>query len=167
MHGCSSTLTLSYHCNEHGKILEHLYILIPLPLPYSTTFNMVRTRSEAKTNGISNTASKSINGTLKTLPGKQPTTTDRTRWRLLDERGRQTWHYLRTDEEVKAWPQSTADKWFLGLDTVRCPSVYIFMRMLNTTGTTCSPTRQDSAPISRKWPHILRKAPAPAWQLGL
>lgn len=86
---------------------------------------MVRTTSEAKTNSGSISAYKSINGTLKTLPGKQPTTTDRTRWRLLDERGRQTWHYLRSDEEVKAWPQSTADKWFLGLDTVCCPSVYL------------------------------------------
>jgi lanosterol synthase len=44
-------------------------------------------------------------------------TTDRTRWRLKDDRGCQTWHYLESDEE--AWPQSTADKYFLGLDTVR------------------------------------------------
>lgn len=81
---------------------------------------MVRTRSEAKTNGDTNGISKIKSGALKTLPGKQPTTTDRSRWRLLDERGRQTWHYLRTDQEVKEWPQSTADKWFLGLDTVCC-----------------------------------------------
>jgi lanosterol synthase len=44
--------------------------------------------------------------------------TDHTRWRLKDDRGCQTWHYLKTDEEIKAWPQSTADKYFLGLDTV-------------------------------------------------
>lgn len=43
--------------------------------------------------------------------------TNYTRWRLRDERGCQTWHYLDSDEEVKAWPQSTADKYFLGLDT--------------------------------------------------
>ncbi|KAI9747109.1 MAG: Lanosterol synthase (Oxidosqualene--lanosterol cyclase) [Lichina confinis] len=43
--------------------------------------------------------------------------TDRSRWRLLDERGRQTWHYLETDEEVKGWPQSIADKYFLGTET--------------------------------------------------
>ncbi|KAI8933438.1 hypothetical protein NX059_010052 [Plenodomus lindquistii] len=43
--------------------------------------------------------------------------TDYTRWRLRDDRGCQTWHYLDSDEEVKAWPQSTADKYFLGLDT--------------------------------------------------
>jgi lanosterol synthase len=45
--------------------------------------------------------------------------TDYTRWRLLDEAGRQTWHYLETDEAVKAWPQSIADKWHLNMPTVR------------------------------------------------
>ncbi|GAW18291.1 hypothetical protein ANO14919_077660 [Xylariales sp. No.14919] len=42
--------------------------------------------------------------------------TDRSRWRLLDESGRLTWHYLETDEAVNEWPQSTADRWYLGLD---------------------------------------------------
>jgi lanosterol synthase len=49
------------------------------------------------------------------------TRTDYSRWRLRDERGRQTWEYLETDEEVKEWPQSTADKYFLGLPTVCTP----------------------------------------------
>jgi lanosterol synthase len=49
------------------------------------------------------------------------TRTDYSRWRLLDERGRQTWQYLEDDEDVKEWPQSTADKYFLGLPTVRIP----------------------------------------------
>lgn len=44
--------------------------------------------------------------------------TDHSRWRLLDERGRQTWHYLSSDEELKTWPQSIADKYHLGLPTV-------------------------------------------------
>lgn len=44
--------------------------------------------------------------------------TDPSRWRLLDEQGRQTWHYLRSDEEIKEWPQSIADRYFLGLPTV-------------------------------------------------
>jgi lanosterol synthase len=44
--------------------------------------------------------------------------TDYTKWRLKDDRGCHTWHYLKTEEEIKAWPQSTADKYFLGLDTV-------------------------------------------------
>ncbi|KAF4632533.1 hypothetical protein G7Y89_g5597 [Cudoniella acicularis] len=43
--------------------------------------------------------------------------TDYSRWRLLAERGRHTWHYLQDDEDVKEWPQSFADKYFLGLDT--------------------------------------------------
>lgn len=45
--------------------------------------------------------------------------TDYTRWRLRDDRGCQTWHYLQSDEEVKEWPQSAADKYFLGMETVR------------------------------------------------
>lgn len=45
--------------------------------------------------------------------------TDYSRWRLLDEQGRHTWHYLETDEQIKEWPQSIADKHHLGLDTVR------------------------------------------------
>lgn len=44
--------------------------------------------------------------------------TDYSRWRLRDERGRQTWHFLETDEENKAWEQTVADKYMLGLETV-------------------------------------------------
>jgi hypothetical protein len=47
-----------------------------------------------------------------------PEKTDYSRWRLLDESGRQTWHYLTDDSEVKKWPQSVADKYHLGLPTV-------------------------------------------------
>lgn len=47
------------------------------------------------------------------------TRTDYTRWRMLDEKGRQTWHYLEDDEDAKEWPQTTADKWYLGLPVVR------------------------------------------------
>ena len=53
------------------------------------------------------------------------TRTDYLRWRLLDDRGRQTWEYLETDEAVKEWPQSIADKYFLGLPTV-CMPVWIY-----------------------------------------
>ncbi|KAF3920313.1 hypothetical protein AA313_de0210112 [Arthrobotrys entomopaga] len=42
--------------------------------------------------------------------------TDYTRWRLKDDHGRQTWHYL-SEEEAKKWKQSTADRYFLGLNT--------------------------------------------------
>lgn len=44
--------------------------------------------------------------------------TDLRRWRLADERGRQTWHYMSTDEEATLWPQNTVDKHHLGLDLV-------------------------------------------------
>jgi lanosterol synthase len=44
--------------------------------------------------------------------------TDYTRWRLVNEEGRQTWRYLESDEENEAWPQTIADKYNLGLPTV-------------------------------------------------
>ncbi|GJJ11226.1 hypothetical protein Clacol_005458 [Clathrus columnatus] len=44
--------------------------------------------------------------------------TDYSRWRLkADDNGRHVWHYLKTDEECAAWPQTTYDKYWLGLDT--------------------------------------------------
>lgn len=73
-------------------------------------------------NGTANTSARSsekkVNGFayhVELLDQK----TDYSRWRLLDEQGRHTWHYLTTDEQVKAWPQTTADKFHLGLPTVR------------------------------------------------
>lgn len=45
--------------------------------------------------------------------------TDLGRWRLKAERGRQTWHYLTTDKELELWPQTYADKYYLGLSLVR------------------------------------------------
>jgi hypothetical protein len=57
--------------------------------------------------------------------------TDYSRWRMLDEKGRQTWHYLEDDEEVKEWPQSKADKYYLGLPLVQVtfPSFYSILIM--------------------------------------
>lgn len=52
-----------------------------------------------------------------TLPKQKDLTTDRNRWRLVDEEGRQTWKYLRTDKEMEAWPQNKATKYHLGMDT--------------------------------------------------
>ncbi|KAF9402997.1 Lanosterol synthase (Oxidosqualene--lanosterol cyclase), partial [Podila epigama] len=40
--------------------------------------------------------------------------TDRTRWRLRADEGRQTWHHL-SEEEHKANPQTDIDKYWLGL----------------------------------------------------
>lgn len=85
---------------------------------------MARTRSmesAGAANGNGN-CSKShndstINGDVKAPQLSERT--DYTRWRMLDDAGRQTWHYLEDDQDVKEWPQSTADKYFLGLPTVR------------------------------------------------
>ncbi|CAE6489359.1 unnamed protein product [Rhizoctonia solani] len=50
------------------------------------------------------------------LDPKQPFT-DYTRWRLhCSEGGRQIWHYLK-DSELSSWPQTTGDKYWLGLPT--------------------------------------------------
>ncbi|KAJ3501638.1 hypothetical protein NLJ89_g9247 [Agrocybe chaxingu] len=51
------------------------------------------------------------------LTGEKPFT-DYKRWRLLvNDGGRHTWHYLRTDEEVEKWPQNDVDRFSLGLPT--------------------------------------------------
>jgi lanosterol synthase len=61
------------------------------------------------------------NGSTKIDADPHDPQTDINRWRLLDERGRQTWHYLQTDKEVEAWPQSIVDRHHLGLPVVLLP----------------------------------------------
>ncbi|KAG6024495.1 hypothetical protein E4U19_003219 [Claviceps sp. Clav32 group G5] len=41
--------------------------------------------------------------------------TDPTRWRLKDDDSRHSWLYLESEKEAKDWPQSYAEKYFLGL----------------------------------------------------
>lgn len=42
--------------------------------------------------------------------------TDYSRWRLLvNDLGRHTWHYLKSDEECEQWPQTSCDKFWLGM----------------------------------------------------
>lgn len=50
--------------------------------------------------------------------------TDYSRWRLVDDRGRQTWRYLESDQENLSWLQTVADKYHLGLDTVSFVSFF-------------------------------------------
>ena len=50
-------------------------------------------------------------------------TTDHSRWRLLNDEGRLSWHYLNDEKQAKKWPQSYADKWYLGLPLVRLPAL--------------------------------------------
>jgi lanosterol synthase len=45
-------------------------------------------------------------------------TTDRSRWRMRDDQGRLTWHYLEDEKAAKEWPQTAADKWYLGIPLV-------------------------------------------------
>ncbi|EON63012.1 lanosterol synthase [Coniosporium apollinis CBS 100218] len=75
---------------------------------------MARTEATKLSNGTIH--NEKANGSV-TVSEIHEEKTDYARWRLLDERGRQTWHYLQTDEEVEQWPQSTADKYHLGLPT--------------------------------------------------
>ncbi|ERF73195.1 hypothetical protein EPUS_03036 [Endocarpon pusillum Z07020] len=73
---------------------------------------MVQTRKGAQQVPIANGCAGKQNGQVI-----RPEKTDYSRWRLLDESGRQTWHYLTDNDEVQKWPQSIADKYHLGLPT--------------------------------------------------
>lgn len=44
--------------------------------------------------------------------------TDYSRWRMRDDHGRHTWQYLEDEDAAKDWPQTYADKYFLGLPLV-------------------------------------------------
>jgi lanosterol synthase len=70
----------------------------------------VRRRGEAKQ------ANGSANGSIK-HEDVVDLKTDHTRWRMKNDDGRQTWHYLESDDELKAWPMTSADKYYLGMDT--------------------------------------------------
>ena len=80
---------------------------------------MARLNAVAAANGTPKRATKSTKSSAD-LDFQKDQKTDYTRWRLLDESGRQTWHYLRTEDEVKEWPQTIADKYHLGMPTVCC-----------------------------------------------
>ncbi|MCJ1303187.1 Lanosterol synthase (Oxidosqualene--lanosterol cyclase), partial [Hypocenomyce scalaris] len=72
-------------------------------------------QAQAPIIGHAKSNKKALNGTVAVKVDEIDRSTDFRRWRLLDERGRQTWHYLETDDEIERWPQSVADKHFLGL----------------------------------------------------
>lgn len=57
-------------------------------------------------------------GDVNRIQHPQDAKTDYSRWRMLDEDGRHTWHYLDSEEDAKEWPMTYADRWYLGLDTV-------------------------------------------------
>jgi hypothetical protein len=126
--------------------------------------------SEKLQNGCSDSRTKT----------ETPQATDITRWRLLDECGRQTWHYLTTDEAVQAWPQTIADKHFLGLPLVSIasalflplpPSAMVWRQAGDQTyrkteigkvGSSRPYSRSDSPGCREQCAGFLFEAPAPA-----
>ncbi|KAK5137712.1 hypothetical protein LTR08_007283 [Meristemomyces frigidus] len=62
-------------------------------------------------------STKQANGLTKPVERLEDPKTDVARWRLRDDRGCHTWHYLQSDEELKQWPQTKADKYHMGLET--------------------------------------------------
>lgn len=78
---------------------------------------VVRRRGDDKqANGSANALT---NGTIKPLQDYDAELkTDHSRWRMKNVDGRQTWHYLQSDEQLKAWPMTAADKYYLGQNTV-------------------------------------------------
>jgi len=85
---------------------------------------MIMARSNQKVvascpNGHNVTEKGKLNGSLQPVESNPvDLRTDINRWRLRDERGMQTWHYLESDEEIKEWPQSIVDRHHLGLPLV-------------------------------------------------
>ena len=76
-----------------------------------------RRRDDKQANGLAN---GSTNGTIKPIEDYDAELkTDHARWRMKNVDGRQTWHYLESDEQLKAWPMTAADRYYLGQDTVR------------------------------------------------
>jgi len=81
-----------------------------------TNMTVRRRGDDKQANGSAN---GSTNGTIKQDYDAE-LKTDHLRWRMKNVDGRQTWHYLESDEQLKAWPMTSADKYYLGMDTVRC-----------------------------------------------
>ena len=95
--------------------------------------------------------------------------TDLSRWRMKSDQGRQTWHYLKTDEEVQEWPQAISDKYFLGLDTVRYFNhIHHAKATANSPiGPPCPPHSQNTPRLGQKWHRILLKVASRLGQLGM
>ncbi|ORY72154.1 terpenoid cyclases/protein prenyltransferase alpha-alpha toroid [Pseudomassariella vexata] len=119
--------------NKLRQALSIARLLLPIGLATATEAvdddTMVTTRYSASAlhfdlpNGAANRKSASprkrksdVNPSIESSKRQKMRETDITRWRCLDEKGRLTWHYLENDEAAAEWPQSDADKWYLGLD---------------------------------------------------
>lgn len=80
---------------------------------------MARPSANGSANGSASGEKLTANAEPTSKKSMAGNKTDYRRWRMLDIKGRQTWHYLVDDEDVAEWPQTTADKYYLGLPTVR------------------------------------------------
>lgn len=87
-----------------------------------------QTSTMAQANGTHKLKGKRADGAVKSGPKDEKT--DYTKWRLQDDRGCQVWQYLESDEEAQKWPQSRAEKYFLGLDTVGLPTPTLHRQLL-------------------------------------
>lgn len=66
--------------------------------------------------------------------------TDYARWRMQDTRdGAHVWEYLRTDEQVQAWPQTDADKYWTGQPLVRVVVLEVMIVYSADNVRTCRP----------------------------
>lgn len=75
--------------------------------------------------------------------------TDYSRWRLRDDHGRHTWHYLEDDDEAKKWPQTKADKYFLGLPLVSIPGSSCYAVTDSASSRTCPTSLSPRIPLTR------------------
>src|SRR5260370_14759467 len=76
---------------------------------------------------------------------------DCSNWRLkCTDGGRHTWYYV-SDEEAVTWPQSTLDKYWLGLPTVRVVSILgLSFSYVNTSqGLPSLPQAKDAMSAAR------------------
>ncbi len=89
--------------------------------------------------------------------------TDYTRWRMLDEKGRQTWHYLEDDEEAKEWPQSTADKYFMGMPLVRFSIRHFALSTKRYIGSARSSSCPYSPRLRQELSRVLPAPPTSSW----
>jgi hypothetical protein len=90
------------------------------------------------------------------LSGKE-SFTDYSRWRLLvNDGGRHTWHYLKTDDECARWPQNSVDKYWLGLPVVISLDPIVSYNPLKCLAELAYPTTNQRPAVFRtEWVRIL------------
>ncbi len=100
-------------------------------------------------------------------PLKSDKKTDQTLWRLKDDHGRQTWHFL-TEEDAKEWPQSFADKYFLNLPLVSINfDLYPNFITNRLAGCTNTPETHHSPRFGQERTRVLSAPPARGRKLGI